>query len=248
MKKRFIFIIVAFVLLSLACFPGAVKTYSKPKDYHIIYDNVENANKTFVKDGKKETLLGWGAYEYCSYMLLFPKEQPENLKEFEYYWMQLIDYDDYSIYFTYELTDEEFKEFEYELSQFTLSYCQQTNKLYYVEDCFDYPAYIATWSLLDEDKVGGLFEYILLDEANNTVINVYSFRSSIIELQEKADYNILPKNNDFSAVDELLKDEPTRFGGKCTHHTAYAFYDESGKVFVPTLEDIEYDRYFVDFS
>ncbi len=248
MKKRFLFIIVAFVLVSLACFPGAVKTYSEPKDYHIIYDNVENANKTFVKDGKKETLLGWGEYEYCSYMLLFPKEQPENLKEFEYYWMQLIDYDDYSIYFTYELTDDEFKEFEYELSQFTLSYGQQTNKLYYVEDCFDYPAYIATWSLLDEDEDGGLFEYILLDEANNTIINVYSFRTSIIELQEKADYNILPKNNDFSAVDELLKDEPTRFGGKCAHHTAYAFYDESGEVFVPTLEDIEYDRYFVDFS
>ncbi len=247
MKKRFAFIIVAFVLVSLACFPGSEKTYSNPDDYHIIFDNVKNANKTFVKDGQKETLLGWGAYEYCSYMLLFPKEQPENLKEFEYYWMQLIDYDDYSIYFTYELTDDEFEDFEYELSQFTLSYGQQTNKLYYIEDCFDYPAYIVTWSVLDEDELGGLFEYILLDEANNTVINVYSFQYSITELQEKANYNILPKNNDFSAVEEHLKEEPTHFGGKCTHHTAYAFYNESGEVFVPPLEDIEYDRYFVDF-
>lgn len=248
MRKVLAILTVFIVLVSwLGCFIYPEKTYSNIDDYHMLYDNVENANKTFTKEGQRDTLLSWREYSYCSYMLLFPREQPEKIKEFQYYWLPIIDYDDYATYFSYELSESEFENFRYELDNFTLSYGEQTNKLYYSEDCFEYPAYIITWGVSSEgEEYDGVFEYILLDESTNTIINVYSMSYSLEKLQEKAQYNILPKNNDFYAVEDLLEKEPTYCFAKSINHTIYAFYDEDGEMFVPSLEEIEFNRYFVD--
>ena len=51
--------LLSLLLVIVLCFllTACVDVYSSVDDYQIIYDNVEKANKTFTKSGKKETLL-----------------------------------------------------------------------------------------------------------------------------------------------------------------------------------------------
>lgn len=238
--KKFICVLLVFIF----CFSmaGCVQTYSTVEDYHMIYDNVYEANKTFTKAGQIETLLGWGEYMYCSYMLLFPREAPENLLEFEYYWAQVIDYDDYGIYFSYKLDEDKFTDFKNKIGEFSITYKDQVNKPVFLEDTFEYPAYILSWSKDVED--GGFCEYILLDDESCTVINVYLLFYGLDDLQSKADFNILPKSK---TCNEIFDSMPSTIGfAKNVGYCVYAFRDEENNMFIPELNDLVYDTGFLE--
>lgn len=240
MKK---IVLVLLVACLLAFMTACKKTYSTPNDYHMIYDNVTEANKTFIKEGKKGTLLGWGEYSYCSYLMLFPREQPEKLTTFEYYWMQLMDYDGYAIYFTYTLDEQEYADFSKQIADFTISYGRQENRPVFTKDLFEYPTYILSWS--DEVAGSGFCEYIMLDDETHTVVNVYKMFCPLEDVQAKADYNILPKNNDYEAVSKLLGGGTIHFA-KHTGYSVYAFEDQENALFVPAQEELTYNCSFLD--
>ena len=240
MKKLLsLFLVIALCFLLTAC----VDVYSSVDDYQIIYDNVEKANKTFTKSGKKETLLEFDEYAYCSYLLLFPRQTPEKLTNFEYSWYQLIDYDNYYIFFTYELDETEFGEFEQSLSEFSISYKDQTNKPVYTETLFEYPTYILSWT--DEVENGGTCEFIMLDESTHTVINVYKLGYDFETCQGKAEYNITPVDNNFDAVEQLCGYEEFCVGSKCGF-TVYSFSDENNGWFAPKMDELVYDNKFLN--
>lgn len=239
MKKIICVLVILALCISMA---GCVQTYSGAENYHIIYDNVYEANKTFTKAGQKETLLGWGEYMYCSYMLLFPREAPENLLEFEYYWAQGIDYDDYGIYFSYKLDENEYLDFKNKIGEFSITYKDQVNKPLFLEDTFEYPAYILSWSKDVDDR--GFCEYIMLDDESCTVINVYQIFYGLDDLSGKADFNILPKDKSCNEVFALMPN--TISFAKNTGYCVYAFMDEENNLFIPHLEDLAYDTGFLE--
>lgn len=217
------------------------KVYSQIDDYHMIYDNVHEANKTFTND--RETLLNFDSYSYCSYMLLFPREQPYELTDFHYNWIQSMDFDDYSVYFSYKLNDTDYQDFKKGLSGFSISYGNQVNKPVYTENLFKYPTYIMTWT--DEVENGGVCEYVMLDDDNCTVINVYKMFFSLDRVQKNADYNILPRGNQYERVDMLFQ-EYDYYMAKHNGYTVYAFTKPDGEMFVPELEELTFDRSFVE--
>jgi len=238
-KKIICVMIIIALCVSIA---GCVQTYSDVQDYHMIYDNVDNANKTFTKAGQKKTLLGWGEYMYCSFMLLFPREAPENLLNFEYYWGQSIDYDDYGIYFSYKLDEDKYLDFKNKLSEFSITYKDQVNKPIFLEDTFEYPAYILSWSKDVEEN--GFCEYIMLDDKNCTVINVYQIFYGLSELQKKADYNIIPQN---TTCDEVFVLMPNTISfAKNSGYCVYAFADVESNMFIPELNELIYDNSFLE--
>lgn len=239
MKKIISFLVVFILCISMA---GCVQTYSSVQDYHMIYDNVDNANKTFTKEGQKETLLGWGEYMYCSYMLLFPRECPDDILEFEYYWNQSIDYDGYGIYFSYELDEEEYKSFKNKINEFSVTYQNQVNKPIFLEDAFEYPAYILSWS--NDVENSGFCEYIMLDDESCTVINVYKMFYGLEELQSKADFNILPKSSTYAQTFASMPN--TIAFAKHSGYSVYAFLNGENNMFIPELDDLVYDNSFLE--
>ncbi len=238
--KRLIALFIVIILCFL--FTACTKTYSSVEDYQIIYDNVENANKTFTKGGKKETLLEFDEYAYCSYLLLFPRQTPSELTDFDYYWSQSIDYDDYSIYFTYELGEDKFTDFKKAISEFSVSYGEQIKKPVYTETLFEYPTYILSWT--NDVENSGVCEYIMLDESTHTVVNVYKMFCESLDLQEKVDYNIVPLDNNYSAVEELCGTEEFYFA-KHTGFSVYSFLDENNELFAPDVDELVYDNSFL---
>ena len=235
-KKKLRWIILGGLLLAFCLFlTTCSKSYSGVKKYHMIYDHVKTVNKTFTKDAQKETLLEFDDYAYCSYMLLFPREQPANLQEFEFRWTQSIDYDDYAIYFSYGLEEGEYRTFRERMKDFSISWQGQTNWPVYTEDTFAYPAYILTWGT-------NLCEYILLDDANCTVVNVYQMYSDLEELQKDAVYKILPLSGDDSAVMSLMEHTAFDAGPGVESWSVYGFQRESdGSWIAPPLEELECD-------
>ena len=235
-KKKLRWIILGGLLLAFCLFlTTCSKSYSGPNKYHMIYDHVKTANKSFTKDSQKETLLAFEEYAYCSYMLLFPREQPEDLGEFEFHWSQGIDYDDYSIYFSYGLEEAVYRAFRDNLEDFAISWQGQTNRPVYTEDTFAYPAYILTWGT-------DLCEYILLDDENCTVVNVYRMYDDLEEIQKDAAYKILPLSGDYDSVISLMEHTDFDAGPGVESWSVYGFQrDTDGRWMAPPLEELEYD-------
>ncbi len=244
MKKMMVIIlVVAMCVTNLACI-GPEKTYDDVKDYNIIYDNVDKVNKTFTRDARVDTLLSWDSYLYYSYLLLFPREAPEGLEEFNYKWNQgIFDIDNYSIYFSYKLSAENYKSFKNNLASFSIKYKDQVNKPVYTETLFDYPTYIITWSQNVEDT--GFCEYIMLDDENCTVINVYKLFYTLQELQDIANYNVLPKSENYANVVSILPEKTVNYA-KSGGYSVYAFENENGEMFVPEMNELQYDTSFLE--
>ena len=239
MKKVIALFLIAVLCLSLiAC----TKTYSSVDDYQIIYDNVKNVNDTLRNNAQKDSLLEFDEYTYCSYLLLFPRQTPNNLTDFEYNWMQVIDYDSYFIYFTYKLNEDEFSKFKKSLSEFEISYNNQTKKPVYTETHFEYPTYILSWTT--DAEHGGTCEYVMLDASTNTVINVYKMGNDMKSCQKKAQYNISPNNNDFDGVEELCGSFDFSIGTE-RGFSVYSFLGDDNKLFAPELESLSYDNSFL---
>ncbi|MBR2715738.1 MAG: hypothetical protein IKB73_06020 [Ruminococcus sp.] len=237
MKKS---VLLVFVIIICLLLTSCVKTYNSIDDYQIIYDNVENANKTFSESGQKDTLLEFSEYSYCSYLLLFPRETPDSITDFEYYWSQGIDYDSYFTYFTYTLSEYNFNLFSKSISEFSVSYGNQTKKPVYTETLFEYPTYIMSWT--NDVYDSGVCEYVMLDEDTHTVINVYKMFCELDEIQRIADFNIKPVDDDCRAVETLCGNENFNFA-KHTGFSVYSFLDDNNQRFAPDLDELIYDDF-----
>lgn len=242
-----ILLLVFIITLCSACCTSCQRVYNKTDDYHMIFDNAENVNKQMMDDGKRDSYIGFGEYMYCSHFLLLPREKPQNLNEFYFYWSAAIDYDCYIVYFNYTLSDEDYQQYCKHISEFTVSYDGQTNKPIYDEENFDYPTYILTWVEFDRPiSRGGLCEYIMLDNSANTVVFVYTFGYSFAEVQAHAKYNIKPKK---SNLDEYL----TEYRGKKAIIGRYGFsiysfrndeYGNCGAVY--DVNKLEFDNTWIN--
>ncbi len=139
----------------------------------------------------KKDIIGFGEYKYNSYLLLVPRKTPSTLKKFYYRWSGGIDVDDFGFYFECKLEQEKFDNYIAGLENFTIKVGDTTKKLVKTNDVFDYPTYVVQWN-----NVGPkwqVFEYIMLDEAENKVIYAFSMSTGYDEIIKNASYNIAPK-------------------------------------------------------
>ena len=87
-----------------------------------------------------------------------------------------------------------------------------------------------------------LCEYILLDDENCTVVNVYRMYSDLEEIQKDAAYKILPLNGDYDSVMSLMEHTAFDDGPGVESWSVYGFQRESdGRWMAPPLEELEYD-------
>jgi len=158
---------------------------NRVEDYQFIFD-IANTFKWGEKD-----IIGFGEYKYNSYLLLVPRKTPSTLKKFYYRWSGGMDVDNYGFYFECKLEQEKFDNFIDGLENFTIKVGDTTKKLVKTNDVFDYPTYVVQWN-----NVGPkwqVFEYIMLDEAENKVIYAFSMSTGYDQIIKNASYNIAPK-------------------------------------------------------
>ena len=223
------------LVLSAACvlsMTGCVKTKKGVEHYQYMYDVVEDWNK--YSDPSREDLFGFGEYLYNSYLLLFPRETPSTLTDFYFYWCTGIDVDDYAAYFTCQLTEEKFDSFVEGLDTFTITTKAGSTKLLYDEENFQYPAYIAQW--MNYGEKWETLEYVLLDDAQNIVIFVYTM-FSLEKIQLHAEYNVLPKTSNVILVDKENLGEDIHY-----HSKGFTVYNHV----YGGLEGATYDISFLD--
>ncbi len=191
MKKILCFI---FALLIPFTLSGCRQTRTNITDYQYIYDMVDDWNKTMLPYKNNEDIFGYGEYLYNSHLILFPRETPGTLKEFYFDWEQGMDFDFYAIYFTCELTKENYELFKEGLADFKLTTGAYAVSPLYDTEHFKYPAYILQWCY-----PGGkheVLEYLLLDDANNTVVFVYTM-NFLEEIKANSSYDVSPSEIDF---------------------------------------------------
>ena len=197
------FLLLLFAIL-IGTYQYRARVRTSVEDYQFMYDGVTEEWNTLASKGREQdSLLGYGKYEYHSYLVLFPRETPSTLKEFYYCWdPTIVDSDFYSIYFTCELSEENYGRFREGLASFTVSNGESEKHLLYDDSHFKYPAYVAQWDNVGRDWE--VEEYVLLDDENRTAVFVYSL-FKLQELQEETAYDILPSDmrwsEDFSIYD-----------------------------------------------
>lgn len=162
-----------------------------PEHYQYTYAMIEDWNKRTWND--REDIFGYGEYLYNSYMLLFPRETPSTLKEYYFYWSQLIDVDCYGIYFTCQMTEPEYVGFTEGMASFIMKTAAGTVRPIYDTEHFEYPTYILQW--LDEGDKWEVLEYVMLDEAKHTAVFVYTM-GALEEIEENSAYAVTPKTMD----------------------------------------------------
>lgn len=191
MKK----LLVCLLIVSLLFLQGCTKVKTGEKNYQYMYSGIfeDWCRHTTPREGQTD-LLEYGEYRYNSELLLFPRETPSTLGEFYMRWSMLMDYDAFAIYFTCELDQQRYNGFVGGLNNFRIDGKHISYKISCNTEDFDYPTYILQWTW---HVSGGLFEYVMLDEENLTVIFVYAtYESSLDFIAKKAKYNVLPHDMD----------------------------------------------------
>ena len=215
MKKLLIGILVISLLFTIC---ACSKERTDISDYQYMYDGiVKDWNKQASSDVKRKSLLGFGEYLYNSQLILFPRETPSTLNEFYFHWTPGIDVDGYAIYFTCELDENNYAAFVNGLENFEVSNGTVTTKLLYESERFSFPTYIAQWNNVEEKWE--VLEYIMLDEANRTVIFVYTM-SELDIIEEHSFYNVTPTELHFLEDDfSIYKDFDN-----CTYDVSFLDY------------------------
>ena len=192
MKKTIAIILSIFLLFSLC---GCSKEKTKITDYQYMYDGiVKDWNKAATPGSERDNLFGYGEYLYNSHLLLFPRETPSTLHEFYFHWSQGIDVDGYAIYFTCQLTDDNYLAFAEGLNNFNIQKSDESTELLYDDTHFSLPAYILQWSNVGEKWE--VLEYIMLDKDHNTAVFVYTM-SELEFIEENSTYTITPQEMNF---------------------------------------------------
>lgn len=210
------------LMIGLMCMSGEVRT--GPEHYQYIFERSES---------KRDGLLGYGEYMYNSYMLLFPRETPPTLEEFYFCWEPLIDVDGFAVYFTCELTAENYAGFAAGLADFAMHTEQGEIRPVYDTEHFQHPTYILQW--LDVEEKWEVLEYIMLDEANHTVAFVYHTLCMADEVEENSAYTTTPSEWDILSPGQKQRGE-----------LIPAYHDEGFSIYAD-FEDAVYDLSFLEY-
>lgn len=195
--KKIISLILAIAIGLCTC--GCSQERTTTTDYQYMYDGVVKAwNKTVSPECRRNSLLGFGEYLYNSYLLLFPRQTPSTLDEFYFYWLQSIDVDGYAIYFTCQLSPENYSAFTNGLAEFRMNNNGTVNAPHFDDVHFSLPAYILQWSHVGEKWE--VLEYILLDDETNTAVFVYTM-GQLPLIEEHSAYTVTPTELHFSTED-----------------------------------------------
>lgn len=187
MKRALAFLLLICLLLAMC---GCEKEKTDITDYQYMYNGiVRDWNKAATPGHKRESLLGYGEYLYNSYLLLFPREPPSTLQQFYFHWTQGIDVDGYAIYFTCELSEDNYRAFAEGFIHFSLRSGDKTITPLYDDTHFSLPTYILQWSKPGEKWE--VLEYIMLDEENHTAVFVYTM-GSLGLIEENSAYTVTP--------------------------------------------------------
>ena len=196
MKRTIAFLLLLFLLLTMR---DCTTEKTEITDYQYMYDGiVKDWNKAAMPNSNRDNLFGYGEYLYNSYLLLFPRETPSTLQEFYLHWSKGMDVDGYAIYFTCQLSDDNYIAFADGLDNFSIQKSDESIELLYDDTHFPLPVYILQWS-----NVGGkweVLEYIMLDKENNTAVFVYTM-SELEFIEENSAYDITPSEMHFLAED-----------------------------------------------
>ena len=230
---------VLMVMLVMYFVVPPTKEKRKTSDYQYIYDVVKDWNKVATPGYSKTTLLTYGEYMYNSYLLLVPRETPNTLTNFYFRWRQLMDVDNYGIYFTCELDEQSFLGYKSGLESFTVNVREDNNSLLFDDESFEYPAYIVQW--LCPTEKWEVLEYIMLDESNHTVVYVYTM-GCLEKIDNNSSYSIMPKVD----VKNVVPNE------KYNIDEGFSVYfmsdvDDSYYHIYPTLDELEFDNSFLRF-
>lgn len=191
--KKTIAIILSICLLFSLC--GCSKEKTKITDYQYMYDGiVKDWNKAATPGSERDNLFGYGEYLYNSHLLLFPRETPSTLQDFYFHWSQGIDVDGYAIYFTCQLTDDNYLTFVEGLNNFNIQKSDESIELLYDDTHFSLPAYILQWSNVGEKWE--VLEYIMLDKEHNTAVFVYTM-SELEFIEENSTFTVTPQEMNF---------------------------------------------------
>ena len=225
------FIVIMFSMTS--CYYIFGKTVTDSEKYDVIYSVPDNGVKI-------DTVLGSGGYTYESYLILFPKERPENIEDFYYYVRPGIDYDTHCICFTYTLEKEYFKSVAEEMKNFSVTYNGITNTVIYDETHFDYPAVILAWPNEDFGKCKPA-EYILLDYDNCRMINVFKICAFFSDFDGHTPVNVLPK-----CIEGIIPKDMVNYCEDA--FSIYSFTHDVWDVYIPPLEELEYTSPYTSAS
>ena len=223
MKKLFAILLAICTL----CFSGCVRFKEGVKHYQYMYDGMVDVWNSYAAPGHEvDTLLGYGGYKYNSHLILFPRETPSTLTDYYFYWMPGIDCDGYAIYFTCELTENNFNDFRSGMDSFEVIHDEETVKPIFDEEHFSLPTYILQWVNVDEKWE--VLEYVMLDTEKNTVVFVYTM-SLLEKIEEYSPYNVTPSELDFLGYNFSIY-------GKYEENDCYIYND----VFKDSLYDISF--------
>lgn len=227
------------VSLSLSSCFGMTKVKTTTSDYQYIFDIVTDLDKASIHHITEEDVFNYGEYCYNSFLLLVPRETPSTLVSFYYRWQQWMDLDDLGFSFECKLEESAFNNYVSGLDSFYVANGDAVNKCLKIEDKFEYPVYIVQWLIPNEKwKV---FEYIMIDSQNNTVVYVYSISGCFEYVKDNVNYNITPNVEQSLVVD-----------GFCNVEDGFSVYMKPGTPTEyyhnpPKLSDLSYDTSFLEY-
>ncbi len=202
-----------------------------PEHYQYTYDVVKNWNMHAMPDSHRDDLFGYGEYLYNSYMALFPRQTPSTLEEYYFCWNRAMDADFWGVYFTCMLSPENYEAFAEGLATFSVTTNTGTVSPILDTEHFAYPAWILQW--LDVGSKWEVLEYVMLDEANCTVIFVYTM-NSLEMVEEHSAYAVTPTTM------EILPPE-------CIRTDYQGMMGQQGFSIYEHFPDASYDLSFLEF-
>lgn len=110
----------------------------------------------------------------------------------------MIDVDGYAIYFTCQLSEDNYLAFTEGLNNFSIQNGDKSIELLYDDTHFSLPSYILQWSNVGEKWE--VLEYIMLDKDHNTAVFVYTM-SELEFIEENSTYTVAPQEMNFLAED-----------------------------------------------
>ena len=217
MKRVLVWMLSVCLLFSLCGCLGSIKEKEDITDYQYMYDGIVKVwNKTMMPKENRDNLFGFGEYLYNSYLVLFPRKTPSSLTDYYFYWQELIDYDDWGIYFTCQPNQENYRAFVKGLEEFRVTDGGSSIALLYDDTHFSLPVYLLQWRKISSASI---YEFIMLDEEKHTVVFVYTM-DALEEIEKNSSYTVTPSELDFLTEDFTIYDDFE----SCTYDISFLDY------------------------
>ena len=229
MKKKLLIATVsvcALLAVFATVFISNFKLVTADKDS---YDKIFSSNH-YTED----EVLGFEDDSYYSYLLSVPSAAPENITDMYFrYERSLFSKTVSMLYLSYTLGEDEYLDTKELYKNYSLGYLARKNAPIYTEDAFSYPAVVFTYMSEDDGIAYGVAEYVLFDDAENRIINVYYNGIDVSFLEDASGESLAAKE---SSVGYVVGD---RLNIDIVHRgfSLYCFTDSAGKRIIPQKEE-----------